>query len=38
MGSDDELAAMYVGALIEELDMNDIADCPKASAQARQRR
>lgn len=28
MGSENELAALYVGALIEELDMQDIAVCP----------
>ena len=27
-GSNSELDALYVGALIEELDMHDIADCP----------
>lgn len=29
LGSESELAALYVGALIEELDMNDIMVCPK---------
>lgn len=29
LGSESELAALYVGALIEELDMNDIVICPK---------
>lgn len=28
-GYDSELAALYVGALIEELDMHDIAECPQ---------
>lgn len=28
-GSNSELDALYVGALIEELDMKDIAECPK---------
>lgn len=29
LGAESELAALYVGALIEELDMNDIVVCPK---------
>lgn len=29
MGKESELAALYVGALIEELDMHDIAVCPQ---------
>jgi hypothetical protein len=29
-GSKSDLAALYVGALIEELDMDDIVNCPKA--------
>jgi len=34
IGSESELAALYVGALIEELDMNDIADCPQVMIDA----
>lgn len=34
MGSESELAALYVGALIEELDMHDIADCPQVMVDA----
>ena len=33
-GSESELAALYVGALIEELDMHDIADCPQVMVDA----
>jgi hypothetical protein len=33
-GSESELAALYVGALIEELDMHDIADCPHVMVDA----
>lgn len=33
-GSRGELAALYVGALIEELDMHDIADCPQVMVDA----
>ena len=33
-GSEYELAALYVGALIEELDMHDIADCPQVMVEA----
>lgn len=33
-GSQNELAALYVGALIEELDMHDIADCPQVMVDA----
>ena len=33
-GSSNELAALYVGALIEELDMHDIADCPQVMVDA----
>ena len=29
MGSQSELSALYVGALIEELDMHDIVECPQ---------
>lgn len=34
MGSNSELDALYVGALIEELDMHDIADCPAVMVEA----
>lgn len=34
MGSENELAALYVGALIEELDMRDIAICPVVMMEA----
>jgi hypothetical protein len=34
IGADSELAALYVGALIEELDMRDIADCPQVMVDA----
>jgi hypothetical protein len=34
MGQESELAALYVGAFIEELDMNDIAVCPQVMADA----
>jgi hypothetical protein len=34
IGADSELAALYVGALIEELDMRDIADCPTVMVDA----
>lgn len=34
MSSENELAALYVGALIEELDMNDIEDCPQVMIDA----
>jgi hypothetical protein len=34
MGSGDELAALFVGALIEELDMQDINYCPEAIVKA----
>lgn len=33
-GSNSELDALYVGALIEELDMHDIADCPQVMVDA----
>ena len=33
-GSESELAALYVGALIEELDMHDIVDCPDVMVDA----
>jgi len=33
-GSESELAALYAGALIEELDMHDIADCPQVMVDA----
>lgn len=33
-GSRSELDALYVGALIEELDMHDIADCPQVMVDA----
>lgn len=33
-GSNSELDALYVGALIEELDMHDIADCPTVMVDA----
>jgi hypothetical protein len=33
-GSKSELEALYVGALIEELDMNDIAVCPAVMVEA----
>lgn len=33
-GSESELAALYVGAFIEELDMHDIADCPQVMVDA----
>jgi len=34
MGRASELAALYVGAFIEELDMNDIAVCPQVMVDA----
>lgn len=34
MGGDGELQALYAGALIEELDMHDIADCPAVMVEA----
>ena len=34
LGAENELAALYVGALIEELDMHDIADCPQVMVDA----
>lgn len=34
MGSNSELDALYVGAFIEELDMNDIANCPAVMVKA----
>jgi len=34
MGAESELAALYVGALVEELDMHDIADCPQVMVDA----
>jgi len=34
MGAESELAALYAGALIEELDMHDIADCPQVMVDA----
>lgn len=34
MGADSELLALYVGALIEELDMLDLVQCPKAIVEA----
>jgi len=34
LGTESELAALYVGAFIEELDMNDIADCPQVMVEA----
>lgn len=33
-GSNSELDALYVGAFIEELDMNDIANCPQVMVDA----
>lgn len=33
-GAENELAALYVGALIEELDMHDITDCPQVMVDA----
>ncbi|MEZ5540799.1 MAG: DUF2202 domain-containing protein [Pseudomonadota bacterium] len=33
-GAESELAALYVGALIEELDMHDIAECPQVMVDA----
>jgi len=33
-GKNSELDALYVGALIEELDMHDIADCPEVMVKA----
>lgn len=34
LGAENELAALYVGALVEELDMHDIADCPQVMVDA----
>ena len=34
LGSESELQALYAGALIEELDMHDIADCPAVMVDA----
>jgi len=36
-GSESELAALFVGALVEELDMHDIADCTQVMVDARYR-
>ncbi len=34
MGAENELQALYAGALIEELDMHDITDCPAVMVEA----
>ena len=34
IGAENELAALYIGAFIEELDMHDISDCPQVMVDA----